>query len=113
MWRTSRRRRRWRAPCDRYAPPRRLHGVRFATARRSQLDLTRAQSRRKTLREELALATTGALLDITGPSIAFPTEQGATEVVHGLDLTISAGETLAVVGESGSGKSVTALAITP
>jgi len=34
------------------------------------------------------------------------------EVVHALDLTVAAGETLALVGESGSGKSVTALAIT-
>ena len=33
-------------------------------------------------------------------------------VVHELDLSVAAGETLALVGESGSGKSVTALAVT-
>lgn len=36
---------------------------------------------------------------------------GAIPVVHGLNLEIEAGKTLALVGESGSGKSVTSLAI--
>ena len=53
-----------------------------------------------------------ALLDVRGLSVAFPSERGPVTVVHGLDLTVAAGETVAVVGESGSGKSVTALAIT-
>ncbi|WP_232664562.1 ABC transporter ATP-binding protein [Pseudonocardia sp. TRM90224] len=33
------------------------------------------------------------------------------EIVHGIDLTLRAGETVGVVGESGSGKSVTMLAL--
>jgi oligopeptide/dipeptide ABC transporter ATP-binding protein len=51
------------------------------------------------------------LLSVEGLSIAFPGEDGPVRVVDRLDLSIAAGETLALVGESGCGKSMTALAI--
>jgi peptide/nickel transport system ATP-binding protein len=47
------------------------------------------------------------LLEIDGLHVDF----GATEVVHGVGLTVMPGERVAVVGESGSGKSTTAHAI--
>jgi len=47
-----------------------------------------------------------AILMIKGLRVSF----GEAEAVKGIDITIDAGETVAIVGESGSGKSVTALA---
>ena len=49
----------------------------------------------------------GALLEIRDLRVSFD----GTEVVHGVSLSMAAGERLALVGESGSGKSVTALSI--
>ncbi|WP_199086648.1 ABC transporter ATP-binding protein [Bosea sp. ASV33] len=48
------------------------------------------------------------LVDIRNLTIAFPNRLQDNRVVHGIDLTIHEGETVALVGESGSGKSVTA-----
>jgi microcin C transport system ATP-binding protein len=65
------------------------------------------------LSPEEALAPRGrpsslaSLLDVQNLSVSF----AGKEVVHGINLSIAAGEKLALVGESGSGKSVTALAI--
>lgn len=47
------------------------------------------------------------LLDVRGLRVAF----GGQPVVHGIDLTLNAGEKLALVGESGSGKTVSALSL--
>lgn len=46
------------------------------------------------------------LLEMTGLNVSFHTpEEGWVEAVRDVDLTLNAGETLAVVGESGAGKS--------
>ncbi|MDP4002922.1 ABC transporter ATP-binding protein [Methylobacterium sp. NEAU K] len=51
------------------------------------------------------------LLSIRDLAVAFRTETGPFEALHGLSLDVMRGRTLALVGESGSGKSVTAQAI--
>ncbi|GAA4767378.1 ABC transporter ATP-binding protein [Microbacterium gilvum] len=51
------------------------------------------------------------LLRVRGLKISFGTGKKQREVVHGVDLDIHRGETVAIVGESGSGKSTTASAI--
>ena len=53
------------------------------------------------------MSTPQALLELKDLRIAF----GGQNVVHGVNLSIQAGERVALVGESGSGKSVTALSV--
>ncbi|WP_129310970.1 ABC transporter ATP-binding protein [Streptomyces sp. L2] len=53
----------------------------------------------------------GAILDVTGLSVEFPTEDGTVRAVRGVGYRLERGDSLGIVGESGSGKSVTALAV--
>jgi oligopeptide/dipeptide ABC transporter ATP-binding protein len=51
------------------------------------------------------------LLDVSGLEVSFRTDRSPVRAVRGIDLTLSAGESIAVLGESGSGKSVTGKAL--
>ncbi|NNG21005.1 ABC transporter ATP-binding protein [Naumannella sp. ID2617S] len=51
------------------------------------------------------------VLQIEDLAVSFRTGEGKVAAVHGVDLTVHQGETVAIVGESGSGKSTTAAAV--
>jgi peptide/nickel transport system ATP-binding protein/oligopeptide transport system ATP-binding protein len=52
-----------------------------------------------------------ALLEVRALTVDFATEDGVVHAVDSLDLSLDAGEVLAVVGESGSGKSAAAMTL--
>ena len=54
---------------------------------------------------------TEPLVQVSGLTVGFATDQDETQVLHGVDLDIKPGERVAIVGESGSGKSTVAAAI--
>ena len=51
------------------------------------------------------------LLEVEDLAVAARSRRGDLEIVHGVDLQLAPGETVAVVGETGSGKSLTMLAL--
>ncbi|MFT2815758.1 dipeptide ABC transporter ATP-binding protein [Leifsonia sp. A12D58] len=51
------------------------------------------------------------LLQIRNLEVGFRTQRGLVPAVRGVDLTLYAGQTLAIVGESGSGKTTTAQSV--
>lgn len=93
--------------------------VLLGNALRDVLEGQRPHGHAKRVRSEITTpapvgtaADASALLSIRNLVIGYPTADGTVRnVVRGIDLDISAGETVGVVGESGSGKTQTAFAV--
>ncbi|MBC3190171.1 ABC transporter ATP-binding protein [Pseudonocardia sp. C8] len=59
----------------------------------------------------MTAATPEAVLEVSGLTVTFPSDEGPVRAVRGVDYRLGRGEVLGIVGESGSGKSVTSLAV--
>ncbi|MFT4211981.1 MAG: ABC transporter ATP-binding protein [Microbacterium sp.] len=59
----------------------------------------------------MSVSTSAPLLRIQDLKVAFDSQSGSREVLHGVSLDVYPGQTVAIVGESGSGKSTTASAV--
>ncbi len=65
------------------------------------------------MREYMTVTPRGVqpVLQVEDLRVSFSSPAGPLQAVDGIDLTVGAGETVALVGESGCGKTVTALAV--
>ena len=64
-----------------------------------------------TLDRQSSIQMTQPLLELSGLSTIFSTDDGIVRAVNDVSFSIARGQTLGVVGESGCGKSVTGLSI--